>query len=503
MSLFSTLERWKSESRPALILERIPRDPVILTYAQLCREVSTLIPLFKPNTRVAVSLPICIESVLLLFAITQAGACCVPLNPDHSQSEFECFLSHKIDLFICRQPDAIAARELSIPVSTVYLTETGTVVFDQNIHIDKTILPEVSPQDMALILFTSGTTSAPKAVGLTHKNLLSSVENIFKSITVTHTDVTMNVMPLFHIHGIVASVLTALFAGGTVVFPDSGKFSARRFWTAIKEFKCTWFTAVPTIHKILLATPMVNSVDSLRFIRSSSSRLDPSVLARMEERYNVPVIEAYAMTETAYQITSNPCDRVRRKPGSVGFPHGSVSLKIFDSETGREISQVDRTGEVCVQGPNVMSGYLDNTAANRMSFLPNNFFRTGDVGFLDADGYLTITGRLKEQINRGGEKISPLEIEEVAKLIPNVEEAVSFGIPDEKYGEVVALALVPKPRCELDMDAVQVFLKSRLATFKVPSRIFVAESLPKTGAGKVKRSCLANLFVARCSSFSD
>jgi acyl-CoA synthetase (AMP-forming)/AMP-acid ligase II len=223
------------------------------------------------------------------------------------------------------------------------------------------------------------------------------------------------------------------------------------------------------------------------------------VLEEMEEKYKCTVIEAYAMTETAYQITSNPITSgsAKRRPGTVGFPHGSVEIIICDSNGREKIS-----GEICVRGPNVIRQYLNNPEADSASFFPNGFFRTGDLGFIDPqDGYLTITGRLKEQINRGGEKISPFEIEQVARMHANITDAVAFGIPDRKYGEVIGLAVVMKKEDAISEKEVREFLKTRLANFKIPSRIWIADSpFPRTrGTGKLQRSLLASHFIEKIS----
>lgn len=494
-TLFETIRR-ENESKTALVLERIPHDPIVLSYVGLSLNVEKLKRQLPACTRIAVVLPICVESVVLLFAVSEAGSVFVPLNPESTESEFEYFLSLKIGLFISTSDDSVGsrvARRMKIPVMIANLSEDAQVSLTCCVSETTNVCFRVEDGEIAVILFTSGTSADPKAVGLTHTNLLSSVSNILESIPVTSSDVTLNVMPLFHIHGMVASVLTSLTAGGTVVFPKSGKFSARRFWPAMRGFQCTWFTAVPTIHQILLLSTQEGdslSTKHLRFIRSSSSRLEPSLLYAMEERYKVAVIEAYAMTETSYQITSNPASKFLRKPGTVGIPQGSVKVKICDANNIET-----KLGEVCVKGPNVISNYLENPEADSVSFHTNDgYFRTGDEGFFDEDGFLTITGRLKEQINRGGEKINPNEIDQIAKSHHGVADAGSFGIPDPKYGELVSLAIMPRTG-HFDKAEFEMFLRSKLSSFKVPSKIFVVDSIPKTKTGKTIRYSLSQLFV--------
>lgn len=488
----------------ALVLERgKDAEPVCFSYKILSDNVSRLKRYFQPNSRIAVSLPICVESIFLFLAITEAGSTFVPLNPELTQSECKHLFSQaeeghvKIDLLISNTD---ISKVFEIPFLLVSLYGTNVTLSQENILPKFGEIIAASPENIALILFTSGTTAAPKAVPLTHLNLLASIDNILATIPVTRSDITLNVMPLFHIHGLVASVLTSLCAGATVVVPSTGKFSASRFWPTIQSFQCTWFTVVPTIHQILLPLCSPAAIRSLRFVRSSSSRLDPAVLEEMEEKYNCTVIEAYAMTETAYQITSNPFSggSAKRKPGTVGFPHGSVEIMICDSNGREKIS-----GEICVRGPNVIRHYLNNPEADSAAFFPNGYFRTGDLGFIDPqDGFLAITGRLKEQINRGGEKISPMEIEQVARMHANISDAVAFAIPDLKYGEVIGLAIVMKKAEDaISEEEMREFLKIRLATFKIPSRIWIADSpFPRTsGTGKLQRSLLASHFIETIS----
>ena len=280
-----------------------------------------------------------------------------------------------------------------------------------------------------------------------------------------------------------------------MVIPRAGKFSATHFLTIVNRYSCTWFTAVPTILQILVLRSASVVQSHLRFIRSSSSKLAPTVLNQLEALFQVPVIEAYAMTETSYQICSNPCDWSRRKPGTVGLPFGSVQIRIVNEEGA--LVEPENVGEVCVCGPTVTAGYLNNTTANSLNFYTTaegqRWFRTGDTGYIDPSGYLTITGRLKEQINRGGEKISPIEIDLVLKQSQIVVEAVTFGIPDPLYGEAVAVAVVPRS-AEEHKDELLELLSRSIAKFKLPTQWFFVDALPKTATGKVQRSEVARMF---------
>jgi acyl-CoA synthetase (AMP-forming)/AMP-acid ligase II len=277
----------------------------------------------------------------------------------------------------------------------------------------------------------------------------------------------MLVMPLFHVHGLLCGLLAPLFSGGSMIIP--AKFSATDFWTDFITYKANWYTAVPTIHQILLKTPPPNPKPQIRFIRSCSSPLSPTVFHQLEETYNAPVLEAYAMTEAAHQMTSNPLpDKGKRKPGSVGVGQG-VEVKILD-DAGKELAQ-GKEGEICIRGENVTKGYLNNPSANATSYTKEGFFRTGDQGKKDEEGYIYITGRIKELINKGGEKISPIELDNVLTRHPKVAEAVSFAIPDEMYGQDIGVAIVLKSGEKLREEELRGWVAEKVAKFKTPKKV--------------------------------
>jgi acyl-CoA synthetase (AMP-forming)/AMP-acid ligase II len=322
------------------------------------------------------------------------------------------------------------------------------------------------PDDVALVLHTSGTTGRPKAVPLTHRNLTRTMRNIKTTYDLTPADRTMLVMPLFHVHGLLAGFLAPLYSGGSVIVP--AKFSAKEFWNDFLTHKANWYSAVPTIHQILLKNPPPHTKPKIRFIRSCSSPLSPTTFHLLEETYGAPVLEAYAMTEAAHQMTSNPLPPGKRQPGSVGIGQG-VEVKILDGE-GKEVPQSSEA-EICIRGENVTAGYLNNPEANKSSFTKQGFFRTGDQGKQDKDGYVIITGRIKELINKGGEKISPIELDNVLARHWAISEAVSFAIPDEMYGQEVAVAIVLKKGQKLDAEELKKWIAERLAKFKVPKQV--------------------------------
>ena len=349
--------------------------------------------------------------------------------------------------------------------------------------------PRPTAADVALLLHTSGTTAKPKLVPLTQRNLAVSASNVASSLQLSDRDTCLNVMPLFHIHGLVACLLAPLIAGGTVICTPG--FSAPRVRAWLDDLQPTWYSAVPSMHQSLLAhiaTAESSLRVSLRFIRSSSAPLPPSVLARLEDTFGAPVIEAYGMTEAAHQICTNPLPPGRREPGSVGLPAGPE----VDILVGGRPAPRGMTGEVVIRGDNVTSGYLASPQANREAFV-SGWFRTGDVGRLDDGGYLYLVGRSKEIINRGGEKVSPREVDDVLATHPAVAAAVTFAVPDQQLGEAVAAAVVPREGAVLDVLALRRYCAELLAPFKVPAGIVVVDEVPVGPTGKPRRVGMAQL----------
>jgi acyl-CoA synthetase (AMP-forming)/AMP-acid ligase II/aryl carrier-like protein len=342
---------------------------------------------------------------------------------------------------------------------------------------------------VALVLHTSGTTARPKQVPLTQANLLASANHIAATLQLSPEDRCLNVMPLFHIHGLVAAVLASLHAGASVVCTPG--FQAPCFFDWMKASQPSWYTAVPTMHQAILLQSAIRSVaempSGLRFVRSSSSPLAPSVMKELEQLFHVPVIEAYGMTEAAHQMTCNPLPPLERKPGTVGLAAGpEVAIM---NENG-DLLPHGNVGEVVIRGANVTSGYVKNPEANAVSFT-GGWFRTGDQGVISSDGYLSLTGRLKEIINRGGEKISPREIDEVLLQHPAVAQAIAFAYPDSRLGEDIAVALVLRDGYTVAEDEIRSFAASRLAPFKVPRVILSMAEIPNGPTGKLQRVGLA------------
>ncbi len=450
----------------------------------------------RPGATVAAALTNGPPIVAAFFGTARMRGAFAPLNSAYTLDEFAFYLNDILPAAVLLAPGTVpaaraAAARLGIPIIDLALDATGAAALDGEPAAGG-VEAAAQAGDVALFLHTSGTTSRPKGVPLTHANLAASAQNIRRWYTLGPADVSLCVMPLFHVHGLVFSTLAVLAAGGTVVVPE--RFSAGAFWPLVAKYRVTVVSAVPTILRTLLLRAADDGAPAagehtLRFMRSSSSPLAASEMLRLEARFGVPVIEAYSMTEAAHQMCANPLAGERR-PGSVGVG-AFVEVTVLD-EAGTELLP-GSVGEVAVRGPNVSAGYHNNPTANVQAFA-NGWFRTGDYGWLDAGGYLTLVGRLKEIINRGGEKISPVEIDAVLNECPGVREAVSFAVPDEKYGDAVAAALVLAP--ETAVADVLVFARTRLAPFKIPSVIHVVGEIPKTATGKIQRRLVADALSA-------
>ena len=495
MSTLAELLQGSSARSSAVV---VPDGPTI-GYARLSNEIERIAEELtavgiERGRPVSIVLENSLEFLVAFLGVTRSGATAAPLNPAYTAEEFRFFMEDASSQLAVLPPGVHAGREaadaLGIPSLDARTTDDGAVELSRAgsaLSGRKSATPP-GPEDVALFLHTSGTTSRPKGVPLTHRNLVASLGNIEATYALTPEDVAMVVMPLFHVHGLLGVALSTLASGGAIVVPP--RFSAGAFWPVREATGATWFSAVPTVHKILLDRADADGApeESFRFIRSCSAALAPSVLADMERRFGAPVLEAYGMTEASHQMSSNPLPPAAIVPGTVGRGTG-VEIAILD-ESGRKLS-ADERGEVAIKGPNVTRGYHNNPAANAEAFT-DGWFRTGDQGYFSQSGYLTLTGRLKELINRGGEKISPLEVDAVLASHPAVEEAVCFGVPDAKYGETVQAVVVLQG--ESGESELRDFCGERLAPFKVPDRVHIARELPRTATGKIQRRHVAQEF---------
>ena len=450
-----------------------------------------------PGDRVAIVLDNGPEMAAAFLSVGSA-ATAAPLNPGYRSDEFEFYLTDlRAKLLIVARgkdsPSVEVATRLGVPIARlVPHPERGAGTFTLEFATDAApsgTRPPVTPDDIALVLHTSGTTSRPKIVPLAHRNVCASARNIAASLALTSEDRNLVIMPLFHIHGLMAALLAPLSVGGEV-YCSTG-FNALKFFGWLDEVKPTWYTGVPTMHQaILLRAPGNADVirnHRLRFIRSSSSSMPVTVIEQLESLYGIPVIEAYGMTEAAHQMASNALPPRPRKPGTVG-PAAGPEIRVVDT-TGATVPP-GAPGEIVIRGPNVMTAYENNPTANADAFY-GDWFRTGDQGTMDAHGYVTITGRLKEIINRGGEKISPREVDEITMAHPAVHQWVTFGMPHAMLGEEVAAAVVLKQGAQASDAELRDFAKVKLADFKVPKKILILQEIPVGATGKLQRIGLA------------
>lgn len=471
-----------------------------ITYSELASEVERVAGQLAglgihPEHRVALVLPNGPETAAAFLAVASC-ATCAPLNPAYRTDEFAFYLS---DLNVraviveadSESPVVEAACLQGVEVLRIAPVPGGAAGSFEFVGVaSSSTAPHFGrAEDVALILHTSGTTARPKIVPLTHANLCASAKNVRDSLHLTAADRCLNVMPLFHIHGLIAGTLASIAAGASVVCPPA--FSAPDFFTWLKLSVPTWYTAVPTMHQAILARAAENAEviqeRPLRFIRSSSAALPPQVLRELEAAFHAPVVEAYGMTEATHQIACNPLPPAVRKPGTVGIAAGpEIAIR---SDDGRLLPPGE-VGEIVIRGPNVTLGYANNPNANAEAF-PDGWFRTGDQGRLDHEGYLTITGRLKEIINRGGEKIAPREIDEVLLDHPAVAQAVTFPAPHVQLGEEVAAAVVLRAGRSATEAELSDFVGERLAYFKVPTRLLIVDEIPRGATGKIQRITLA------------
>ena len=419
-----------------------------------------------------------------------------PLNPSYKQEEFEFYLDDLKPKFLLVEPNSkslavIAAKNLNIPVFEMKISDNqplGTFeLFDK-----ETDYKNPNDYDEALVLHTSGTTSRPKIVPLSNLNIFTSAVNISKSLKLTADDHCLNIMPLFHIHGLIA-VLSASAKVGASVCASNG-FNALKFLDLAETQNITWYSGVPTMHQAILLRAQKNSDKAkklnLRFIRSSSASLPPAIFEQLNDTFQTPVIEAYGMTEATHQMASNPLPPAIQKPGLVGMPAGPEICIMNDKN--EKLSQGE-IGEICIKGDNVTNGYENNPEANKQSFV-NDWFRTGDEGFFDEDGYLKISGRLKEIINKGGEKISPLEVDNILMDFLPIDQALCFGYKDKMLGEDIAVAIKLKENKSCTEDDIKSYANEKLAKFKIPKKIFIVEDIPKGATGKLQRIGLAKKF---------
>ncbi|MEH2146966.1 acyl--CoA ligase [Nostoc sp.] len=472
-----------------------------LTYKQLRENVVGLVSQLnsfglKRGERIAIAMTNGSPMAITFLAAALCGTA-APLNPKYKQEEFAFYYEDtqaKALIVLSEGPEAaIAAVTPDMMLINAKVNTDGTLSFELGTKDWELGTKDwenlVEDDDIAMILHTSGTTSRPKRVPIRHRNLIASAGNLISAYSLTAADITFCLMPLFHIHGLVGCLLATLASGGTLICPNG--FNALEFWKLVDTYKPTWYSAAPTMHQTILARASRNTeivkANRFRFIRSSSASLPPIIIEQLEATLHAPVVESYSMTEASHLMTTNPLPPKVRKPGTVGYGFG-VEVGIMDAED-KLLSQ-GNLGEVVVKAPNVIDGYENNPEANTTAFV-NGWFRTGDQGTVDEDGYLRLTGRIKELINRGGEKISPLEVDDVLLRHPAVAEALAFAVPHKSLGEDIHAAVVLK--AETDEKELLAHCSTMLADFKVPKQIHILDQLPRGATGKLQRLAMAKL----------
>ncbi len=474
-----------------------------LTYSQLSKQITYVIKFLNDyginrGDPVAVVLPNG-PDIATTFLTIASGAIFAPLNPNYKTKEFDFFLSDLNAKAVIIQSgmksQAISvARQKKIQIIQLSPLEMAGI-FSLDGEKKKKITTNnngdfAQTEDIALILHTSGTTSRPKIVPLMNTNICTSANNIRLTLKLNTSDCCLNIMPLFHIHGLIGAILSSVLAGARIVCTPG--FYPLKFFDWVERYQPTWYTAVPTMHQSILECMTENTEiikrSRFRFIRSSSSALAPQVMEALEKMFNAPVIESYGMTEASHQMASNKLPPEKRKAGTVGIASGP-EIAIMDQK-GKFLPRGIK-GEIVIKGKNVIEKYQNNPEANKKSFT-NGWFRTGDQGYFDEDNYLKITDRLKEIINRGGEKISPREVDEVLLSHPSISQAVSFAIPHPKLGEEIGAVIVLRNNAVITEWDIQKFVASQITDFKIPRHILILDKIPKGPTGKVQRISLAD-----------
>ena len=511
-SILEILRRQANQQKNGVALTAPER--VELSYQRLAEHVTKTANVLsglgiERGDRVAIVLPNGPDMATTFLAVASIASS-APLNPHYQAPEYEFYLSDlNAKALIVEAGDnspviEVARKHHILIIRLQPANEAGVFTLHAESEVAQLSNRKIEAnqaEDVALVLHTSGTTSRPKIVQLTQQNIIASAQNIAETLALKNDDRCLNVMPLFHIHGLMAAVMGSIWSGASIVCCPG--FQAPKFFTWLETFQATWYTAVPTMHQSILLRAKDNqdilARTQLRFVRSSSASLPPSVLEELEQTFQAPVIEAYGMTEAAHQMTSNPLPPQVRKSGTVGLAAGPEVAIMDEADNLLPNGEI---GEIVICGANVTPGYDNNPDANASAF-SNGWFRTGDQGFKDPEGYLTITGRLKEIINRGGEKISPREVDELLMSHPAVLQAVAFAIPHSTLGEDIAAAVVLHTDQTISEQALREFASQNLAYFKVPQQIKILDKIPTGSTGKLQRIGLAEKLEVKENNSSE
>jgi acyl-CoA synthetase (AMP-forming)/AMP-acid ligase II len=496
---------------PALVItpERVP-----VSYHDLVRLMDDLAGQFTrgglvPGDRIALRAGSNAEFVVGLLAASRADLVLVPLDPALPISEQQVRSQAAGAQVVLVDGDGPGDQQEPAVVSWPIAVTVGREDAALAVHLDAAATPSqvvAAPEglrpDDAMIMFTGGTTGVPKMVPWTRANIASSVRAVIAGYGLGPQDATVAVMPLYHGHGLIAALLSTLASGGTVLLPARGRFSAHTFWDDVAAVRATWYTAVPTIHQILLERAETDRSEgeraALRFIRSCSAPLTSETAQALHDEFSAPVLCAFGMTEATHQVSTTGIegsDLDQNPAATVGLVGRSTGPEIRIAESDGTAVPAEAVGEVWLRGPTVVRGYLGDPAITAANFT-DGWLRTGDLGSLSRAGDLVIRGRIKELINRGGEKISPERVEGVLASHPGVLEVAVFGVPDKMYGEIVAAVVVPRGPAAPTADELVEFCRERLAPFEVPASFREAGELPHTAKGSLDRRAVVRQFGA-------
>lgn len=486
--IFWTMIERQAKAFAEKVFMNIPGTGEEMTYAELADEVKERGEVFltrglAKGEKLLLLMSNSRSFILNYFGCGYCGGTVIPVNTSLREAELTYLIEDSQSKYIAASREFLENIPLKYRKKMVEL-EDGTFLFILKEDVcAQTDFPQVQPEDFAMILYTSGTTGHPKGVLLTYANLLAEANQIREGHGLCADDVVLCVLPWFHINGLVITLITSIYTGSRIVVTK--KFSVSRFWGLVEQYRVTWFSGVPTMYSHLLSKGRPEHLDirSLRFARSASSSLPVAVLEAFEREYGVPIIESYGITEGCSQITTNPMPPAVRKAGSVGLPVGN-RIKVVNPD-GIKLPPMQE-GEVLIQGDNVTCGYFRKPEETEKAFT-DGWFHTGDMGYLDADGYLFLTGRIKELINRAGEKFSPREVDEVLYQLPQVELAAAVGVPDTVYGEETAAFIKLKEGQMLTEEEVREYCREHLAYYKVPKYVRFVDELPQGGNGKIQR----------------
>jgi malonyl-CoA/methylmalonyl-CoA synthetase len=505
---FESLGEWftapvlKRGEKEAVLFLRKGNLETRISYQELDRDSNRVASIFRGSgvekgDRVVLFLPKSLIFVIAYLAIHKIGAIAVPLNPGFKKPEMEYLLKDAEAKLVLSGPDqTVMVREID-PSQNNLLINPEKPYQDLRFFrsASEAITPVViGPDDPGLIIYTSGTTGRPKGAVLTHKNLVHDAKNIIKIWEITSSDTLCHALPLSHVHGLCFALHTALLAGARVLMLDS--FSPETVIGALSkkegEYACTLFMAVPTMYAKMMDYLGDKRPDfsHMRLWTSGSAPLLIKDFERIRKIFGQDPLEREGMSETGMNF-SNPLHG-KRRPGSVGLPLPGLRVRIVDPETGQDLPP-GQTGEIWLKGPGITSGYWRKPEETATAF-ERGWFRTGDLGKVDGEGYYYLTDRIKHIIVSGGENISPKEIEAVINRIPDVVESSVVGIPDEKWGEKVAAAVVPRRGVDLKPEAIQNHCKKHLHDWKCPKEVIFLELLPKNTMGKILKEEVKKAF---------